>query len=830
MTPSYRHLSPDVESPDCVDTKYRIGWWVILMAVIASAVLSVTAFQRLTFDTDIIRAIPTTDPVIAAARDVMAMHPAQDMFVIDVAIAPTDPNRLITSGQKIEQALAASGLFHQVGLTEMRSHFPMLLDYIAAYLPMLLTEDDLNRHLAPLITPEKIRTQLAANLRELHQMDGLGQAEWMARDPLGFRNIVLAKLSGLMPGKNARFRNGFLMTAAGDHLLITAIPQGSGTDTGFARKADMLIDRITKKVNETYSDGTYHITLTPVGAWRAALDNERLAKADTKRAIFMATMGIIVLLLFAFPRPYLGLLALLPAVFGTMAALFTYAIFFRSISLLSVGFGGAIISITVDHGIAYLLFLDRPIPSTGRQAAREVWAVGLLAATTTVCAFLSLVLSGFPLLTEIGLFAALGMGFSFVFVHTVFPAVFKNIPPVTRPRYLPLRSLGDRMVLNRGKTGLVLALSLCLVMVWFAMPRFDINLRDLNSVSQATLDAEEQVAATWGSFSGRIFLTIEAPDIHSLREQADQFAERLDPRINREVIQSGLTITALFPGTERSRAHFAKWRQFWHPKRIAVFKQVARTVAGEMGFNATLFSHLFDLIDTTTFTPPPLSEDFFQISGMTPPKNDRGWILAAILEKGPAYIPESFHRLFSSNEAVKLFDPVFFAHRLGNLLSTTFIRMILILGAGAVVLLIVFFRSLKLTAIAVSPLIFALICTLGTLKLMGRALDIPGLMLSIVIIGMGIDYALYMVRSYQRYENESGPECQIVRLTILLAAASTLMGFGALCFADHRLLKSAGIVTTLGIGYTLLGTFAILPPLLRGYFIKKPVSNEHSIL
>jgi predicted exporter len=808
-----------------VDKKYRIGWGVILMAVTVSALLSVIAFHRLTFNTDIISAIPTADPVIAAAGDVIDIHPAQDMFVIDVTLTPVDQNRLVTYGRQIEQALGDSGLFQQVGLADMRKTFPLLLDYIVDYLPMLLTEADLNQHLAPLITPDRIRTQLAANLRELQQMDGLGQAGWMAKDPLGFRNIVLAKLSGLMPGKKARFRNGFLMTAEGDHLLITAIPKGSGTDTHFARNADTLIHRITREVNQTCSDGTNCVTLTSVGAWRAALDNERLAKADTKRAIIMATVGIIILLLFAFPRPYLGLLALLPAVFGTMAALFTYSLFFRSISLLSVGFGGAIISITVDHGIAYLLFLDRPIPSTGRQAAREVWAVGLLAAMTTVGAFLSLVFSGFPLLSEIGLFAAMGMGFSFVFVHTVFPAVFKNIPPVTRPRSLPLRALGDSLVLNKGKTGWMIALALCAVLVGFAIPRFDINLRDLNSVSRATRDAEKKITATWGDFSGRIFLTMEAADIPSLRDQADQLTEALGPWIDRQVIQSGMVISALFPGEKQSRTHFTHWQKFWNPERVTAFRQAARTAVEETGFNDALFSHLFSLIDTTPEMPPPITDQFFQISGIAPSQNRQGWILAATLEKGPAYRPDEFYRSFAVPDpvkpnSVKLFDPVFFAHRLGNLLSSTFIRMIWVLGAGAVLLLLIFFRSIKLAAIALSPLVFSFICTLGTLKLMGRALDIPSLMLSIVIIGMGIDYALYMVRAYQRYENEAGPECQIVRLTILLAAASTLMGFGALCFADHRLLQSAGISTSLGIGYTLLGTFAILPPLLRGVFAK----------
>lgn len=42
-----------------------------------------------------------------------------------------------------------------------------------------------------------------------------------------------------------------------------------------------------------------------------------------------------------------------------------------------------------------------------------------------------------------------------------------------------------------------------------------------------------------------------------------------------------------------------------------------------------------------------------------------------------------------------------------------------------------------MTAITLSPAIFAFVCTMGTLKVMGHPLDIPALMLAIIIMGMG---------------------------------------------------------------------------------------------
>ena len=87
-------------------------------------------------------------------------------------------------------------------------------------------------------------------------------------------------------------------------------------------------------------------------------------------------------------------------------------------------------------------------------------------------------------------------------------------------------------------------------------------------------------------------------------------------------------------------------------------------------------------------------------------------------------------------------------------------------------------------------------------------------MLSIVVIGMGIDYSLFLVRSFQRYPSVSDSSAEIVRMTIFMASASTIIGFGA-GLAEHSLLKSAGLTSLLGIVYSLIGAFLFLPPTLE---------------
>ncbi len=112
-------------------------------------------------------------------------------------------------------------------------------------------------------------------------------------------------------------------------------------------------------------------------------------------------------------------------------------------------------------------------------------------------------------------------------------------------------------------------------------------------------------------------------------------------------------------------------------------------------------------------------------------------------------------------------------------------------------------------------MVFALVSTLGTLKLLGRPVDIPGIMLWIVIMGMGIDYGIYYTCSYQRYLDERHPSMSLIRQAMFLAGATTLIGFGVLALAEHAVLKSIGLTSLLGIAYSLVGAFLIVPPLVK---------------
>ena len=788
-------------------------WRRVIITLVVVTGLFAVGLSRVNIETDIVGFLPKGDPVISDALYIFQNHPIQDQLIIDVSLNTQNPDLLVECGQRVENSLRQSKLFEKVGLQDFQSLIPDLAFHILNHLPLLFSAEELQHQIQPLLDPLKIRTKIEDTQISLFNLEGIGQAEFITGDPLGFKDIVMGRLVHLAPTQSANIYKGQLISKDGKHLLIIADSAASSTDTGFARQTAALINTIAADLEQLHAKSGYRITLTPMGAYRIALDNELIVRKDVHNAILFATLGIVLLLIFTFPRPYLGLLSLLPAIAGAMTAFFVFSLIHDSVSLMVLGFGGAIISISVDHGIAYLLFLDRPHRTYGKDASKEVRAVGLVAALTTIGAFAALNFSGFPILEQLGQFTALGIAFSFIFVHTVFPLFFPEMPPAHRRRR-PLQNSVDKLA-GAGKKGAFAALLFAVVMLFFAKPHFNVSLSSMNTVSTDTKAAENMVSKVWGMEFNKIYLMTEGETLNDLQLKGDRLVEMLAHERHTGSLSSGFVSSMVFPGAERQQLNFAAWKEFWNSNRVTELENYIKEASLSFGFTTDAFEPFFEMLNANSYDPETMAipEKFFELMGITVDQERKTWLQVSSLKTEKSYRAEAFHVKYGT--LGKIFDPNFFSQKLGRLLFATFTKMLVIIGLSVMVLLFLYFVDLSLTLISLLPVIFALISTLGTLNLIGHPLDIPGLMLAIIVIGMGIDYSLFFVRSYQRYGDPAHQYFGLIRMTVFLAGASTIIGFGVLCTAQHSLLRSAGITSLLGIGYSLIGAFVILPPLLK---------------
>ena len=785
---------------------------LLVITLLALAGFAGAGLLRLDIDTDLLNSLPTGDAVVRDALAVFNHHPIHDQIALDLEVEPADSETLVACGRFVRKELAASGLFAQVGMEEMSDLFPELTLYAARHLPYLFSEQDLIEQVLPRLNEAWIGKRMRGLALDLASIEGIGQARFIGLDPLGLKDLVLARMAPLAPALHPRFVQGFLLSEDGRHLLLTARPRAGGTDTGAARRLNGLLENLQQRLSGRFAG--YAVRLTPVGAYRAALDNENIIRSDVNKALLLTTLGIVLLLFFSFSRPLTGLLALLPSLAGLAMALFVYSLFWRHISIMVLGFGGALLSITVDHGIAYLLFRDQADSGTGRNPAHEVRTVGIMAVITSVGAFSLLSLSGFPIFTELGRFTALGLIFSFLFVHLVFSRVLPELPVWTEKR-LPVRRLAN-LLYQGGRPGAVAALLLFCVLLVVARPDFKVSMESMNTVSEATRAADARFQKIWGNMNNRIQLMQRADSLAGLQEANDRLADVLSREKTRGVVQGFFAQAQLFPGQGLAAENLAAWQRFWNGARSRELAEILRRVGGQHGFASQAFIPFLATVQgRISSSPPRLEPRFLPLINIRKTEHD-GYFAFVTVQPGPAYDGDAFYG--RCHALARIFDGSLFSAHLARLLFTTFSRMLLLLACGLVLLLLFFYLDIPLTLITLTPVVFAYVCTLGSLHLIHHPIDIPGLMLSIVVLGMGIDYAIFMVRAQQRYRQVQHPLHGLVRTAVLLAGISTLIGFGALLTARHSLLRSIGLTSFFGIGYSLLGAFLLLPPLLNWYF------------
>ena len=229
-----------------------LNWRFLTLTLAVTLGLFGWGLSRLDIDTDILGALPKTDPVVADGTYLLLHHPMQNQVVVDVALNPADLDILVACGQLVETRLRESGLFKSVGMEDAQALMPELIDYVAANLPVLFSAEELQADVQPLLKPEDIRGRVAEIHAGLLGLESIGQAALIARDPLNLRGLVLKRLAHLVPATDARIDRGHLISADNRHLLVIASPVESSTATEFAALIMERIDAIAAEVNRLH--------------------------------------------------------------------------------------------------------------------------------------------------------------------------------------------------------------------------------------------------------------------------------------------------------------------------------------------------------------------------------------------------------------------------------------------------------------------------------------------------------------------------------------------------------------------------------------------------
>jgi predicted RND superfamily exporter protein len=130
------------------------------------------------------------------------------------------------------------------------------------------------------------------------------------------------------------------------------------------------------------------------------------------------------------------------------------------------------------------------------------------------------------------------------------------------------------------------------------------------------------------------------------------------------------------------------------------------------------------------------------------------------------------------------------------------------------VLLLVDFRSLKLTAIALAQLVCGVILMLGVMKLLDIHLNYVNAFVATMILGVGIDYSIHLVHRMSLTGGRMESGLLETGKAVVIAAMTNIAAFGTLAFGNYPALISFGKVAVIGSMTCLITALTLVPALM----------------
>ncbi|MCX5638208.1 MAG: transporter, partial [Planctomycetota bacterium] len=157
----------------------------------------------------------------------------------------------------------------------------------------------------------------------------------------------------------------------------------------------------------------------------------------------------------------------------------------------------------------------------------------------------------------------------------------------------------------------------------------------------------------------------------------------------------------------------------------------------------------------------------------------------------------------NSSPSVSILSQKRFASILRRLLVGEFRRFLLLTVAVVILVLAVVIRRISKMILSLLPVITGIEVMLAMMALLHMKVNIFNVAASVLVIGLSIDYGVFMAHKKSRSTD----------LSVITSAITTVGGFGALTLAHHPAMFSLGITVVLGIIPSMICALIVLPAL-----------------
>lgn len=645
-------------------------------------------------------------------------------------------------------------------------------------------------------TPEGLQAAISNHIDRLGSPLGLALKPLFPADPTGELVEVLRQLD---PGTQPASREGVWASRDGELALLIAQTAAAGADTdGQATAIAHLQANFAAAAAELLPGAT--LLLSGPGVF--AVDARETIRDEITR-LSALSMGLIALLLLVVYRsPRLLAAGLLPVASGTLAGIAAVALAFDTVFGVTVGFGAALIGEAVDYGIYYFIQSGR-LGVAGWQA--RFWPTIRLGVLTSLAGFGTLLLSGFPGLAQLGLYALAGLATAALVTYALLPRLAGE--GTWRPDLAPLgRRLAAALALLPRGRGLLLMMAMLAAALLLSQrdALWTTNLSVLSTVREADAAVDAALRAGLGAPDARYMVVLTAPGRDAALVAAEAAGQRLDALI-REGIIGGYDNPARFLPSQAAQ----QARQAALPDPATLQAALAAAAPGlplavsrlEPFVDAVAAARQQPLLDRATLGEGGLG---LLVDSLLAERDGRWTALLPLRPVGGTghlTIPADQVRAALAGSGALFIDLKQEVDGLyGDYLEEA-VRLALGGGLAIVALLAFSLRDGRRLLAVCLPLACAVTILLATLHLAGLRLHLLHLVGLLLVVAVGSNYALFFDHAARHPDDDPS-----TLASMAIASLTTAIGFGTLALSSVPVLQALGV--TVGPGALLALLFA----------------------
>jgi predicted exporter len=691
-----------------------------------------------------------------------------------VALGGAEAQRLAQASHSMAAKLRASGLFASVqngGEEGLRADREAFMTYRYVLAPAAGGER---------FSAAALRKSLESALAELATQSAAPLRTTLPRDPTGELRRILERLPATSPPR----RGGVWFTGDGKRALLVAETLAGGFD---AVAQEQAIQAAVQAVEHPLE-----LEITGPGVFAAA------SRAAIERDAWLLSLAsgtlVLLLLLRIYRRPGVVALCFVPVVSGLAVGTAAVSVAFGNVHAITLGFGATLVGEAVDYP-SYACLNAGPGESL-RRALERIWPTLRLAVMTTVLGGLTMLLSSFAGLAQLGLLSMTGVLVAGLVTRDVVPTLAGARPLTDRAFALPA-PLERATLAARRLAPLVwlLAAGAAALLIWHSSELWEDDLAAMNPVPERLKAADRELRRELGAPDVRYLILVQAPEREAVLQAAEMLEGKLDDLVRRQVIRGYDLATRYVPSLAEQRRRLAAL-----PEAATLRTNLEQALDG-LPFQRGVFEpFLRDVEQSRSRGPLGESELRGTVLGIklqtlvVPAGN--GWAVLV-----PLYGVADAQKLGTEVPVLDLkaeSERLLAGYRLETLRLTA-------LGMGAIVLVLAFgLRNARAVLQVVLPVALALLITAAFLQLAGQRLTVFHLIAMLLVMGIGLNYSLFFDRPEQ-----NGVLRRRMLFALFVTCATTLLAFATLAFSSNPVLHAIGLTVSVGALAAFLASAAL---------------------